>query len=200
MTRLGRPTSNSTSKEGLLLVSHPNVEGLQPVPGATREIRTIESQLSSFEYSCVHLACHAAQDTSDPLSSGLFLHDGRLHISTLIESDLRSAELAFLSACQTSAGDEQLSEEAVHLAAGMLAAGYRGVVATMWAIQDQHAPDVSRDYYSELFHISEEGGDGKIDVSRAAYALHAAIGRLQEKLGDSEDALVCWVPYVHFGL
>lgn len=33
-------------------------------------------------------------------------------------------------------GDEKLSDEVVHLAAGISAAGYRGVVATMWSISD----------------------------------------------------------------
>ena len=41
------------------------------------------------------------------------------------------ADLAYLSACQTSTSNEKLSEEAVHLAAGMMAAGYHGDVATM---------------------------------------------------------------------
>ena len=48
-----------------------------------------------------------------------------------------NAELAFLSACQTAAGDEKTPEESAHLAAGMLAVGFKGVVATMWSI---HVP------------------------------------------------------------
>ena len=50
---------------------------------------------------------------------------------------LKGVGLAFLSVNKTSIGDEQLSEEAVHLAAGMLAAGYHGVVAAMSSIRDQ---------------------------------------------------------------
>ncbi|KAJ2930106.1 hypothetical protein H1R20_g6978, partial [Candolleomyces eurysporus] len=68
-----------------------------------------------------------------------------------MQKDLKNADLAFLSACQTSAGEQKLSEEAVHLAAGMLAAGYRRVVATMWAIGDRHAPEVAKDFYDYLF-------------------------------------------------
>ncbi|KAJ6529941.1 hypothetical protein DFH09DRAFT_934658, partial [Mycena vulgaris] len=41
-----------------------------------------------------------------------------------------------LSACQTARGAKGLQEESVHLAAGMLLAGYRGVIATMWSIMD----------------------------------------------------------------
>ncbi|TFK23355.1 hypothetical protein FA15DRAFT_670556 [Coprinopsis marcescibilis] len=107
-----------------------------------------------------------------------------------------NANLAFLSACQTSAGEEKLSEEAVHLAAGMLAAGYRGVVGTMWSISDRQAPEVARDFYECLL---AEGGKG-IDASRASYALHHAIQNLRRRSGNSEHSLLTWVPYVHFGV
>jgi len=72
----------------------------------------------------IHLACHAIQDLDNPLKSGFFLHDGRLELSEIMKQKFTVRELAFLSACQTSTGAEKLSEEAVHLAAGMLAAGY----------------------------------------------------------------------------
>jgi hypothetical protein len=45
------------------------------------------------------------------------LHDGGLELSEIIKMKLVGADLAYLSACQTSTGDEKLSEEAVHLAA-----------------------------------------------------------------------------------
>lgn len=51
-----------------------------------------------------------------------------------------NAELAFLSACQTAVGDEKIPEESIRLAAGMLAVGYKGVIATMWSIRDDDAP------------------------------------------------------------
>jgi CHAT domain-containing protein len=40
--------------------------------------------------------------------------------------------LAFLSACETAEDDKKVSDEAMHLAATLLFAGFRGVVATMW--------------------------------------------------------------------
>ncbi|KAI0082963.1 hypothetical protein BDY19DRAFT_981531, partial [Irpex rosettiformis] len=54
---------------------------------------------------------------------------------------LPNADLAVLSACQTATGDEKLSEEAVHLAAGMLNIGYKSVIGTMWSISDYIAPE-----------------------------------------------------------
>jgi CHAT domain-containing protein len=50
--------------------------------------------------------------------------DGHLEVLEIMKQKIPNADLAFLSACQTSTGDEKLPDEAVHLAAGMLAAGY----------------------------------------------------------------------------
>ncbi|TFK16796.1 hypothetical protein FA15DRAFT_661907 [Coprinopsis marcescibilis] len=158
---------------------------------------TVEDGLKEMEkYSCVHLACHAIQNKVEPLQSGFYFHDGALSLSRIIKKDLKHADLAFLSACQTSAGEEKLSEEAVHLAGGMLAAGYRGVVATMWSVRDQQAPQVAEDFYEYLL---AEGGTG-INGSRASYALHHAIQKLRTRCDNSESSLLTWVPYVHFGL
>ena len=149
----------------------------------------------------IHLACHGVQDTSQPLRSGFVMRDGRLELSDVIKIQNMHADLAFLSACQTSTGDEQLSEEAVHLAGGMLAAGYRGVVATMWTINDERAVEIAKDFYNNLLSYGPESGklEGLMSA-RAAYALHYASERMRERLGDSEDALHAWVPYVHFGI
>ncbi|KAH6888936.1 CHAT domain-containing protein [Coprinopsis sp. MPI-PUGE-AT-0042] len=206
---------------GLFLTSQPNVPGTSLIPGTTKEVQSIfkmaaqngastamlkGSTLSVDEclqymehYSSIHLACHASQNASEPLQSRFLFHNGSLNLATIIQRDLKNADLAFLSACQTSAGDEKLSDEAVHLAAGMLAAGYRRVVATMWSIGDGNAPEVANDFYSYLFSHQEEGSDSSVDGSNSAYALHHAIQQLRRRLDNSENALLAWAPYVHFG-
>jgi CHAT domain-containing protein len=89
--------------------------------------------------SIIHFACHGVQDSDNPLNSGLMLSDGRLEISRIMHKpDHESGEsntfmsLAFLSACETAKGDRQTPDEAMHLAATLLFAGFRAVVATMW--------------------------------------------------------------------
>ncbi|KAI9570959.1 hypothetical protein HD554DRAFT_2002131, partial [Boletus coccyginus] len=62
--------------------------------------------------------------------------------------------LAFLSACQMVMGGKHLSDEAIHIAAGMLFAGYGGVIGMMWSISDRLAPDVARDIYWQLFRMA----------------------------------------------
>lgn len=215
------PRESDAPSKGVYLVSQPKTPGQTPLPGTTKEVEVVQGILEErgveykrsdgpdatretctkamTEYSVVHLACHAIQDALEPLNSGFFLQDGRLKLSTLMRNDLTGAKLAFLSACQTSTGDEELSEEAVHLAAGLLATGYCGVIATMWSIQDQHAPFIAREFYIELLRGNELGMAEDLEETRAAAALGVATGRLRKMLGDTEDALMVWVPYVHFG-
>ncbi|KAF5336338.1 hypothetical protein D9611_006751 [Ephemerocybe angulata] len=57
-------------------------------------------------YSCVHLACHASQNTDDPLQSQFLFHTGSLYLASIVQKNLKNADLAFLSARQRSTGGE----------------------------------------------------------------------------------------------
>ncbi|PVF92839.1 hypothetical protein CPB86DRAFT_716670, partial [Serendipita vermifera] len=118
--------------------------------------------------------------------------DGHLTLEEIIKLELPNAEFAFLSACQTTTGDEALSDEAVHIAGGMLLAGYKGVVATMWSIQDDLAPEVADEFYH---HIMAD--DGRPDSRKAAEALHYSIQKLRK---ERSIALTSWIPFVHLGM
>ncbi|KAF8891114.1 CHAT domain-containing protein [Gymnopilus junonius] len=141
-------------------------------------------------------------EITNPLESGIHLYDGPLKLSEIMKKNLANADLAFMSACQTSTGDENLPEEVVHLAAGMLAAGYRSVVATMWSISDQHAPQLAETFYENLLNNDESEvlGGAQLNGKHAARALHVATRRLRERLGDSTEALLAWIPYIHVGI
>ncbi|TEB21335.1 hypothetical protein FA13DRAFT_1800067 [Coprinellus micaceus] len=70
--------------------------------------------------------------------------------SSTIKANLPSADLAFLSACQTSRGDEKFTEEVLHLAAGMLAAGIEVSLRRCGPIRDTHAPGLAESFYAYL--------------------------------------------------
>ena len=218
-----RPSAECPRPNSFLLVSQPNAPSLLPIPGTAIEVNAIWTELSTHgvhtlrveneaamvdrvkdemaTHCSIHLACHGVQNTSHPLQSGFIMHDGRLELSDIIKVQNAHADLAFLSACHTSAGDENLSEEAVHLAGGMLVAGYRSVVATMWAINDMRAVEITNDFYGNLLSCGPEPEKWEgLTSARAPYALHHACQRMRDRLGDSEDALRVWVPYVHFGI
>lgn len=91
-------------------------------------------------------------------------------------------------------GDIKHSEEVIHMAAGMLAVGYRSVVATMWSIRDKDAVQVADDVYRILM----EDGKSRTNSKRAAYALHEAVGRLRETVGEKD--FLSWMPFIHMGI
>ena len=206
---------------GLFLTSQPKAPGVSEIPGTTAEARsihekavnsgvralkvegddlTVEECLDHLdEFSSVHLACHGLQHSEESLQSRFRFHRGTLELAEILQKNLKNADLAFLSACETSTGDENLADEAVHLAAGMLAAGYRRVVASMWSIGDTTAQKVANDFYDYLWRGREPDSERGFDGSRSAYALHHAIRKLRGNLGDTDDAILAWAPFVHWG-
>jgi CHAT domain-containing protein len=120
-----------------------------PLPMVTNEADTVQRLVTSLaevvrashchevlehiqSAAILHLACHGTQHLSNPLQSSFHLEDGLLPVSKLMELELPSAFLAVLSACETAKGDTAQPDQAIHLAATMLFAGFKSVVATMW--------------------------------------------------------------------
>jgi CHAT domain-containing protein len=142
-----------------------------------------------------HFACHGKQEDKDPTKSFLSLTNrSQLKLSDIINLNLENAQLAFLSACQTATGDKKLDDEAVHLAAGMLLAGYRSVIATTKSVDDKCAADVAAETYRLLF---ENYG---ADSTRAAEALHFAIRSVQRADEQAGRISFYWVPFIHMGI
>ncbi|CUA71530.1 DNA double-strand break repair Rad50 ATPase [Pyrococcus horikoshii OT3] [Rhizoctonia solani] len=196
----------------VLGIGQANSPGHNSLPGTVRELASLkahiqnnanyselvddqatkETVLNAMEqHDWVHLACHAHQDTQDPTKSGFYLHDDALDLATINRRSFKNKGLAFLSACQTATGDKKLPDEAIHLASGMLMAGYRSVIATMWSVVDEDAPLVADKVYEQLMK------DGGIGSGEAGRALHYAVVALRERVGVNEFGR--WVPYIHIG-
>jgi CHAT domain-containing protein len=202
--------TNSAFK--LLSVIQPSAPGVSSIPSTKQELECIERHIGDREHvilngregtkrqvmkameecNWAHLACHGAQRQDEPTKSGLILEDGHLMLEEITKINLPKAEFAYLSACQTNTGEETLSDEAVHIAGGMLLAGYRGVVATMWSIHDDLAPDVADEFYRRIME-----GEGRPDNRRAAEALHFAVQKLRKR---GDVPLTSWIPFVHLGV
>ncbi|KAG8729532.1 hypothetical protein FRC11_008523 [Ceratobasidium sp. 423] len=205
-------SSSVTCNTRVLAIGQPNTPGQTPLPGTTTELAYLKSHtLGAVEYmqlvgdqatkaaaldameQCdwVHLACHAHQNVGDPTMSGFFLHDDTLDLSSINRRSFKNKGLAYLSACQTAKGDKNLPDEAVHLASGMLMAGFSSVIATMWSVHDEDAPIVADKVYGQLMK------EGKLGNGEAGKALHYAVAALRETVG--EDNFERWVPYIHIG-
>lgn len=212
-----KKASSAASPPRILAISQPNTPGQNPLPGTKKEVLEIVNYIGdrasvtwlNEEYATVsavleamkthswcHFACHGIQRPENPTESAFMLHDGPLTLHTIMKQSFSSAQIAFLSACQTATGDEKLTEESVHLAAGMLAAGYSTVFGTLWSIMDQDAPLVAKEVYAQL--LNEKDGGARESRVRGAYALHEAMKKLRDVVG--ETAFVRWVPFVHFGV
>ncbi|KAG8746069.1 hypothetical protein FRC10_006172 [Ceratobasidium sp. 414] len=211
LSALLRPVESLTEFRGILGVGQAAAAGSEPLPGTVAELDRIQKQagympftrldgdratpgtvLDAMEtHSWIHLACHALQDASNPTASAFQLHHGKLDLATITRKSLKHADFAFLSACQTATGNEELPDEAIHLAAGMVLVGYSAVIATMWSIRDQDAPIVAERVYAHML----EGGVP--DSRKAAMALHGAVQNLRDQVGEKEFAR--WVPYIHMG-
>ena len=215
LRRVTRHPPESAHAARLLTVSQRATPGLTPLPGTVHEVDAIQALQSSVdslqitrlddreatvaavlhhmkECSWIHLACHGVQDTTSPTESAFLLIDNRLTLKEIMKQSFTHTELAVLSACQTAKGDSELPEEAIHLAAGMMMAGYGSVVATMWSIRDDDAPIIAKKFYKYL--MDEAGGSS----SRAAYALHDAVAHLRHVRGENNFA--SWVPFIHLGI
>ncbi|KAI0043503.1 hypothetical protein FA95DRAFT_1479096, partial [Auriscalpium vulgare] len=97
----------------------------------------------------IHFASHGHLDTEQPFKSSFELHDNaRFTILDLLKANLPNAELAVLSACHTAAVDQDNTpDEGISLAAGMQFCGFRGVVGTLWAMDDDVGPFLANKFY-----------------------------------------------------
>ncbi|KIM21906.1 hypothetical protein M408DRAFT_324656 [Serendipita vermifera MAFF 305830] len=210
LTAILDQTQRTTSTEfRILTVSQPATPYATPIPMTENEVElikqytkyinvvnlssehaTVKSVLEGMKTSnWIHLACHGEQNIKEPMKSGFLLHDRILELSMIVHTTLPTTDFAFLSACQTAVGDEKIADESVHLAAGMLLAGCRGVIATMWSIEDEDAPTVTEEVYSRILK------DGVPNRKAAARALQEGVARLKK----SGASFLSWVPYIHIG-
>ncbi|KAJ6549921.1 CHAT domain-containing protein [Mycena capillaripes] len=213
-----RPQSEQ-KKIKMLAVAQPSPDGQAYIPGTQHELDQIESHARNKlpvhrlegngatvdsvkermrDSDWVRFACHGIQQISEPTNSALLLA-GSMHYELMhyepsyCNLNLPNATFAFLSACQTAMGDKKLRKEAVHLAGGMLLAGYRSVIGTMWTIVDNDAPQVAGDVYEHLFKSSPP------DHTEAAEALHFAVQKLREQ-DEGRSSFFRWVPFIHLGV
>jgi CHAT domain-containing protein len=98
--------------------------------GTQASVKRVSASIVSANF--VHFACHGIQDRADALESSFVLNGGHLTMNALIRLNTNKAWFAYLSACETAKGDAKQPDQAVHLAASMLFAGFKSVVATMW--------------------------------------------------------------------
>ena len=110
-------------------------------------------------YDYVHLATHGSLNRNAPSLSALELqpdsqNDGRLELHEIAGMKLH-AQLVTLSACETALGKGYFSEtpagdEFVGMTRAFLGAGSRGVLASLWAVNDESTRLLMLNFYRNL--------------------------------------------------
>lgn len=140
----------------------------------------------------VHLACHGKQDRENPSNSRFAMRNKPLTLLDITENDAPQAEFAFLSACHTTLGDENIPDEVIHLAAGLQFSRFKSVVGTLWEVDDAVARHVVEAFYKNMFKDLDEG---VMDCTKAAWVLNKATYAVKKKVPLEQR-----IGFIHIGL
>jgi CHAT domain-containing protein len=101
----------------------------------------------------LHIATHGLADLRQPMTSLLMLpaRDASGNATYLTAGQVQSwrgdADLVYLSACETAIGPARFADGMPGLQRAFLRAGARGVIATLWPIEDVYAGQFATDFY-----------------------------------------------------
>ncbi len=153
--------------------------------GAGRYLPPEEATLAAVvqalpEHPWLHYAGHGA-------GGALVLGGKLLSPSDVDRLSLPSAELVYLSGCDTARGAAALADESLHLAAALHLAGYRDAVGTLWRIRDDLAARITEHFYKGLRATPPHD---------PAAALDAAVREARQYAPDRPDL---WAAHLHIG-
>jgi CHAT domain-containing protein len=105
-------------------------------------------------YGIIHLAAHGFFDDKHPLDSALLLaptaqDPGALKVADLYRLQL-DTELVTLSACETALSKVSSGDDVVGFTRGLLFAGSRSVLSSLWKVDDQCTRDLMVGLYTRL--------------------------------------------------
>lgn len=186
--------NSSLTQPRILAVAQTETSGFTPLPfalaeiSALRRLEIVSTELLDSEATCgavlsqlqthswVHFSCHGTTNVKLPLLSAFHLADQRLNIESLMRTELPLADFAFLGACHSAEGSEA-QNESMSLASALQVAGFRSIVATMYAIGDADGPIVAQELYGYLFRNGDQvanSSDAALGLNKATRALRLA--------------------------
>jgi CHAT domain-containing protein len=171
----------------VLAVAQPAPPGMDYLPNAEREAKDSANlyprgrtftgpEITPSEFlagarivDVVCFAGHARVDASQPSRSALLFEPrsekdpSELTAAAIAASDLPTRPLVILGACRTGLGRMRRNEGVDSLATAFLYAGGRGVVATLWDVEDRASADLF-----QYLHRNLRAGARPADALRAA--------------------------------
>lgn len=177
LDQLDRGMTHLSRQSRVLVVGNPSFDArvfrLPLLPAAEREARSIAAAYADASLligasatsaavervtpfvDVFHFAGHAVVRTDAPRMSHLLLAsdehgDGAVFSSDVSRWRLPRKTLVVLSGCGTAQGPLSATEGVSSLARAFFAAGASGVVASLWAIEDEGTPDFFADFHRRL--------------------------------------------------
>jgi CHAT domain-containing protein len=176
--------------------------GLEPVPGASREIAEAARYYTRTErlegaratpsaflglagrFDIVHFAGHAVVEPAYPERSFLLFApgaepypSGALYAPELLRDLLPEARLVVLSACRSTGGQPTGAQGVSNLVRSLLGSGVPAVLGSLWDVRDAGAPALLRHFH----HYYSAGEDATTALQKAQIALIES-DRLRERL------------------
>lgn len=131
-------------------------DGLMALDFEASRVKVMTTDLT--QYRIVHFATHGMMNSAHPDRSAVILslvnecgepQNGYLRLHDIYNLKL-SAELVVLSACQTALGKAVRCEGLVGLTRGLIYAGSRRVVASLWKVDDEATAELMKMFYEHV--------------------------------------------------
>lgn len=152
-TTIPRLPASLKEARGIMAVT-PSGEGSMVVGFEASRSRVMSDDLKN--YRIIHFATHGILDSDRPEMSGLILsmidrdgnsQDGYLRLRDVYNLNMQ-ADLVVLSACRTGLGRDVEGEGLIGLTRGFMYAGSRGVVASLWKVDDEATAELMKNFYA----------------------------------------------------
>jgi CHAT domain-containing protein len=131
----------------------------------------------------VHIATHGMFRSDNPMFSAVRLGDGYLNLTDLYQLRL-PVELITLSGCGTGLSEVAAGDELLGLTRGLLYAGARSVLVTLWDVQDQTTASFMRAFYRGWCLHGDK-----------AFAMSAAMAEIRDQFPHP----YYWAPFILIG-
>lgn len=109
--------------------------------------------------------------------------EGVVTAEKILGMDLRGTELVVLSACETAVGEVDEGEGVYGLQRAFAQAGAKGLIMSMWPVQDRETMELMADFYSRLTRGAQATGPA------LRQAMLAAMDRAEQRYGVRHPAL-----------
>ncbi|HKB14563.1 MAG TPA: CHAT domain-containing tetratricopeptide repeat protein, partial [Planctomycetota bacterium] len=176
--------------------------------GSSANRALLQADLRPF--SVLHLATHGYAGRDLPQRTGIVLaaeggEDAYFALGDVLDLDL-DANLVVLSACETARGDVRPGEGVESMARAFLYAGARGVVGSVWEVEDKAGAETMEAFYGRWFgknlSPAEALHQSKLALRRSTQTRGVAglASRAEAAPGLESGHPFFWAPFLYIGL